>query len=471
MIKLIQIPKEMQYDFTHIARIFFDEVQNTIQIDNEGYELYYSSVDNETKVSLFFDGEMMNESVSENEKMSVKKSLYDLLSTVKKSKSQYGILVGVRPVKVVHKLLDENKSVLEAKEIMMEKFRVDPIKADLLIDVAITERKLIFKDYDAISLYIGIPFCPSICTYCSFPSNDINKKSNLVDPYMEMLLEEIKTTFKLLNMTNKKVDNIYIGGGTPTSISAQQLETLLKTLDDYVDIEMVGEYTVEAGRPDTITDEKLKIMKNYGVNRICINPQSMNNEVLKVIGRNHTKEDIFSAYKMIEHYNFNAINMDLIVGLPEDTIESLKETVKEVLILQPDNITVHTLAIKKASHIKNNPEQYHLLNSQKISEMLKYIEISMKENGYKPYYLYRQKNILGNFENVGYALDGKESIYNMRIIEEKHNILALGVGGVSKKIVGENHFNRIPNFRSVEDYIHRFDEMISRKRTFLNLTE
>jgi|LGOV01.1.fsa_nt_gb oxygen-independent coproporphyrinogen-3 oxidase len=470
MIKLRNIPNRLQYDFMHISKLFFKDVQLTDETIDDGYVIEIVQNDDEMKISLFFDGKIINERISDIEKNSVKLALYDVLSTVRESKSEYGILVGVRPVKVVHKLLDNNNDIEEIKRILEKDYRIGTEKINLLLKVALKERNLIFKDFDAISLYIGIPFCPSICTYCSFPSNDINKKAKLVNPYMEYLIKEIKETFELLKITNRKVDNIYIGGGTPTSISNEQLGMLLKAIDEYINPDDLNEYTIEAGRPDTITYEKLETIKKYGITRICLNPQSMSDKVLEKIGRNHTREDILDAYKIVEDFNFNSVNMDLIVGLPEDTIESLKTTIDEVVSLRPENITVHTLAIKKASHIKNNQEEYNLAKSDEISKMLLYVEKKMSENGYEPYYLYRQKNILGNFENIGYALKEKESIYNMRIIEERHNILALGVGGVSKKIIEYDYFIRIPNFRSVEDYISRFDEIIDRKKKFLNLT-
>ncbi|MCD6434866.1 MAG: coproporphyrinogen dehydrogenase HemZ, partial [Clostridiales bacterium] len=260
---------------------------------------------------------------------------------------------------------------------------------------------------------------------------------------------------------------IYIGGGTPTSITNKQLESLLSIINEYINPNDLIEYTIEAGRPDTITHEKLETIKKYGVTRICLNPQSMNNKVLEKIGRNRTREDILKAFEMVKEFNFDAINMDLIVGLPDDTLETLKATIDEVISMRPENITVHTLAIKKSSEINQNLEKYKFAKSDDIHKMLQYVSEKMSENGYEPYYLYRQKNILGNFENLGYALEGKESTYNMRIIEERHNILALGVGGVSKKIIKDDYFIRIPNFRSVEDYIDRFDEIIDRKKKFL----
>ena len=470
MIKLRNIPNKLQYDFIHISKLFFNDVQLIDESNNEGYIVDIVQNDDEARVSLFFDGKIIEEKTTDLEKNSIKLALYDLLSKIRNSKSEYGILVGVRPVKVVHKLMNQYEDLKEIKTILEKDYRISSSKIDLLLEVAIKERHLIFKDFEAISLYIGIPFCPSICTYCSFPSNDINKKSKLVNPYMEYLIKEIKETFELLRSSNRRVDNIYIGGGTPTSISNEQLEMMLKTIDEYINPDDLNEYTIEAGRPDTITYEKLETIKKYGITRICLNPQSMSNKVLEKIGRNHTREDIIETHKLVKEFQFNAINMDLIVGLPEDTFDSLKSTIEEVVLMKPENITVHTLAIKKASHIKNNQEEYNLAKSDEIHKMLIYIEKKMSENGYKPYYLYRQKNILGNFENIGYALNGKESIYNMRIIEERHNILALGVGGVSKKITEEDYFIRIPNFRSVEDYIRRFDEIIDRKKKFLNLT-
>ena len=377
----------------------------------------------------------------------------------------------MRPVKVVHQLMDQLYSMDQIKEILSHEYLIHDDKIDLLLEVALKERNYIVSDLDAISLYIGIPFCPSICTYCSFPSNDIHKKGKLVEPYIERLCEEIDYTFELIEKNKRIVDNIYIGGGTPTAITASQLARIFEHLSKKINLQTLKEFTVEAGRPDSITKAHLDAMKRYGVNRVCLNPQTLNNEVLVQIGRKHTAEDIKEMMKVVNAYNFDSVNMDLIIGLPHDSLESVQKTIQEVIDMEPTNITVHTLAIKKASHLKNSGDSTQLLDSQTIESMLNHVSSQLRAHDYNPYYLYRQKNILGNFENIGYAMDGKESIYNIRIIEERHNILALGVGGVSKQVFNkELGFNRIPNFRSVEDYISRFDEMLSKKEKFFNLT-
>lgn len=471
MLKILEFNEKLMYDISHIARLFFDEVRWVKEVDGSNYELIIAASGDEASVSLSLNGEGIHFLIGNDSKNSIKKMIYKSLNIVKESKSQYGILVGVRPVKVVHQLMDQAYEIERIKEILSEDYMIHEDKIELLLEVALKEREYIVSDLDAISLYIGIPFCPSICTYCSFPSNDIHKKGKLVEPYIERLCEEIDYTFELIEKNFRVVDNIYIGGGTPTAITAVQLERIFEHLSSKIDLRDLKEFTVEAGRPDSITKDHLDAMKTYGVNRVCLNPQTLNNEVLTQIGRKHTAEDIKEMMNVIDAYNFDSVNMDLIIGLPHDTLESVKKTIREVIDMGPNNITVHTLAIKKASYMKNNGDSTILLDSQTIEKMLDHASTELRAHDYAPYYLYRQKNILGNFENIGYALPGKESIYNIRIIEERHNILALGVGGVSKQVFNkELGFNRIPNFRSVEDYITRFDEMLSKKEKFFNLT-
>jgi len=470
MLNIVLKDFNYQYDLIHLSKLFFDSVEFSDEIKNIGYELYIFKENNEANVSLFLNGDILfKEKLIKTEKNEIKKTVYEALSVVKKSNSKYGILVGVRPVKVVNNLLDKSYSKDKIRNILSSDFKISDEKIDLLLSIASTERKIIFKDFDKISIYIAIPFCPSICSYCSFPSNDINKKGKLVKPYIDNLIIEIEKTFELIKMHNKKVDVVYIGGGTPSSIPIKEIERVFESLKSSIDLKSLKEFTFEAGRPETINENKIKLIKRYGVTRICINPQTFNDNVLEIAGRKHFTEDIFEAYKNVKLYDFNSINMDLIVGLPGDNLDSFKRSINSVIDLNPDNITVHTLSIKKASDIKKNPELYIFPKYNEIQAMLDYAYEKLSEAKYIPYYMYRQKNILGNFENIGYSKSGKESIYNIRIIEERHTIVALGVGGVSKAVINKDRFERIPNFKSVEDYIDRFDDMIDRKNKIFTL--
>jgi oxygen-independent coproporphyrinogen-3 oxidase len=368
--------------------------------------------------------------------------------------------------------MDEGLDDKQILEVLMNLYCITRDKAELLIQVSRCERPFINENLDKISLYIGIPFCPSICSYCSFPSNDINKKTKLVTPYVDRLIEEIEAVFEHVTQYNRKIDVVYIGGGTPTSIPLNEFKRIIDTLKKGLDLSQLKEFTVEAGRPDAMGSDMLELLKRNHVSRICLNPQSLDNQVLINIGRKHTGEDVIEKMQLLREFNFNQINMDLIVGLPGDSIDTFSKTLRQVIEMAPENITVHTLAIKKGSRMKTEAQPQHLTSAESISQMLNLVETSMYESGYHPYYLYRQKNILGNFENIGYAKSGQDSIYNIRIIEERHPILALGVGGVSKAVIpGTETFERIPNFRSLEEYIHRFDEMLERKARFFNLTQ
>lgn len=465
MLKIILKGFNYQYDLIHLTKLFFDTIEFSDDIKKIGYELYIFKENNEVNVSLFLNGNILfREKSVKIEKNEIKKMVYEALSSVKETNSKYGILVGVRPEKVVNNLLDKSYSKDKIRSILSSDYKISNEKIDLLLSIAFLERDIAFKDYDKISIYISIPFCPSICSYCSFPSNDINKKSKLVRPYIEKLIIEIQKTFELVKMYNMEVDVVYIGGGTPSSIPIEEIEKVFESLKSNIDLKSLKEFTFEAGRPETISSDKLKLMEKYGVTRICVNPQTFNDNVLEIIGRKHFSEDIFNAYKNIKLYEFDSINMDLIVGLPGDNLDSFKRSINSVIDLDPDNVTVHTLSIKKASDIKKNPELYILPKYNEIQAMLDYAYEKLSKAKYIPYYMYRQKNILGNFENIGYSKKGKESIYNIRIIEERHTIVALGVGGVSKAVINKDKFERIPNFKSVEDYIERFDEMIDRKK-------
>ncbi|HAS73768.1 MAG TPA: coproporphyrinogen dehydrogenase HemZ [Clostridiales bacterium UBA8960] len=398
-------------------------------------------------------------------KVEVKRTVYQMLSRFFKPLSKWGILVGIRPVKLVHEMLDDDLSLDLIRDVLSDKYFIHPEKVALMTEIALRERPhLVPNDISAISLYLCIPFCPTRCLYCSFPSNDLKQKGKRLPEYLEKLAAETIHAVNHIYRLGKKVDCIYIGGGTPTSIDESQLDALLGMIKSHVNLADVKEYTVEAGRPDTITRKKLEIMKKNGVNRICINPQTMNEQTLVTIGRAHDAKSIVDVMKMAKEIGFKTINMDLIIGLPGETVHHTSDTLDKIIELAPENITIHTLAVKRASRLHEDLDYYELTHDQMVEEMMDDAELKLRKHGLTPYYMYRQKKMVGHLENVGYAISGHESLYNMRIMEEKHSIVACGAGAVSKICAPEeNRFERVANFKGLEDYLDRFDEILLKK--------
>ena len=396
------------------------------------------------------------------------RELYWLLSEVTGKELPWGTLTGVRPTKQVLDRLQQNESKESIANYFKKEYLCSEEKTKLCIQVAQKEQMLLegIEDSDSYSVYIGIPFCPSICLYCSFSSYSFKQYEAYVEPYLEALFKEIE--YAGTCFPKKKLVSIYIGGGTPTTLNAEQLQRLLRKVKETFDFSYVREWTVEAGRPDSITKEKLVVLKEAGVTRISINPQSMQQKTLDLIGRKHTVEQIKQAFWLARECGHDNINMDLIIGLTGEKAEDVYGTLEQLKELNPDSITVHTLAIKRAARLNAEMERYKDLRSKEAVEMMKACQQFMKENGYEPYYLYRQKNMAENLENVGYARIGKEGLYNVLIMEEHHTILALGSGGSTKfNFVGTNRLERVENVKSVKDYIERIDEMVERKQKFL----
>ena len=322
-------------------------------------------------------------------------------------------------------------------------------------------------DYErGYSLYVGIPFCPTTCLYCSFTSYPIEKWRGRTGLYLEALFKELEYTAR--KMEGRPLDTVYFGGGTPTSLPAEDLEALLSRLEQLFDLSRVLEFTVEAGRPDSITRDKLKVLGDHGITRISINPQTMNQKTLDLIGRHHTVEMVKERFYMARELGFDNINMDLIMGLPEENMDDVRRTLEEVRALGPDSLTVHSLAIKRAARLNMFREEYGGLKIQNTPEMIELSAACAREMGMEPYYLYRQKNMAGNFENVGYSLPGKACIYNILIMEEMQTIAACGAGTTTKVVFpSENRRERCENVKEVEQYISRLDEMIQRKERVL----
>lgn len=402
----------------------------------------------------------------------IKRMLYGMALEFTGRELPWGTLTGIRPVKIaMTKFLSGSKED-EIFGYMKETYLTSDQKVDLSLEIAKRELNLLSSiDYkNGYSLYIGIPFCPTTCLYCSFTSFPISQWEKRMDDYLEALWKEMEFTAR--RMAGKTLDTVYVGGGTPTSLSAEHLEKLMSRLKETFDFTNVKEFTVEAGRPDSITEEKLRVLKKYGVTRISINPQTMKEETLKIIGRRHTVEMVKDRFRLARSLGFDNINMDLIIGLPGEDLEDVRRTMEEIKSLGPDGITVHTLAIKRAARLNMYKEQYGDLKITGTQEMIDLTASYARSMGQEPYYLYRQKNMAGNFENVGYSVPGKACIYNILIMEEKQTIAACGAGTSTKVIFpSENRLERVENVKDVEQYIARIDEMIERKEKMLAKSE
>lgn len=374
----------------------------------------------------------------------------------------WGALAGVRPTKISTRMLREGMSVREARGRLQRDYFVSPDRSRLALDASKrTMETLSLLDRRDISMYVGIPFCPSRCVYCSFVSQTVGRDGNLLEPYLQGLLKEIQAVGQFLENSGLRLRTLYIGGGTPTILNENQMDRLLDALEVHMDLKHLLEYTVEAGRPDTVTQMKLQVLKKHGVSRISINPQSMNNRVLAACGRPHTAKDIIRAWKEATLAGFTDINMDLIAGLPADTPESFIKSLEQVLSLRPSNITVHTLALKKGAFLAQHKEL--LLTDQDVSYMVERGVRMLRESGYSPYYLYRQKYMTGSFENVGWMLPGAACHYNICMMEELHSILALGGGGMSKVNLPGGRLQRYPNPKFPQEYLERLDQIIRQK--------
>lgn len=403
----------------------------------------------------------------ESRKNHIKRLIFAELKKATGRWPDWGILTGVRPVKLAGELVKREHSRENARDILIHRYCVKPEKADLVLDIYADQQKKIGPvPAHSVGLYLGIPFCPTRCVYCSFPANQA--KPGEMTAYLASLKEEITFTASEMNRLGWFPESIYIGGGTPTTLDDKQLKELLDHLAQAVDLHKAREFTVEAGRPDTITESKLHLLKKYGVQRISINPQSMNSRTLQLIGRNHSPEEIITAFQTAKAVNFSVINADVIAGLPEESPEDFQQTLDILLSLEPENITVHTLALKRASKLKELDSSYHYHQGEIVREMLTRAEKQLYDAGYHPYYLYRQKQMAGNFENIGYAKAGTEGIYNVRIMEEEQTIVALGAGGISKLYCPEeNRLERIANVSNVDIYRERLPEMLERKAVHL----
>lgn len=431
--------------------LFFTDTEIRIRIGHESLTILIPEDTKETKNKL-------------------KRAVYEMLAKRTGRQLPWGTLTGIRPTKIPLQMLEAGKEEDEIEDFMYDTYLCSGEKTDLAISIAQRELRLLKQlDYEnGYSLYIGIPFCPSTCLYCSFTSYPLQAWKNRVDLYLDALEKEL--TDIAVRFVHKKLNTIYIGGGTPTTLEPPQLDRLIRKIKCSFDLSYLKEFTVEAGRPDSITKEKLVVLKRHGVTRISINPQTMKQETLDIIGRHHTVEQTIAGFKLAREMGFDNINMDLIMGLPDETIDDVRHTMEVLTELKPDNVTVHSLAIKRAARLnmfKDDYKQYQLKNT---SEQMNLTAACCERMGLYPYYLYRQKNMAGNFENVGYALPGKAGIYNVLIMEEVQTIVACGAGTVTKRVWaqpdenGSCRIERCDNVKEVSQYIERIDEMIERKR-------
>lgn len=416
---------------------------------------------------LYFD-DYYYEFSGDNEK--IKKKTFEAAITkgfchaalkIKKVNMPWGVMSGIRPAKNVREFFESGLSESEVKSTLKSLYEVCDEKVDLAMTVAENEKLLLSKIEDnSVSIYIGIPFCPTRCLYCSFISSDVKITGKYINDFVRLLKEEIKKTAEVIKRLGFFVDNIYIGGGTPTTLNEEQLEDLLSSVSEYFVTDKMCEFTVEAGRPDTITLKKLEIMKKYFVNRISINPQTMNDETLRKVGRAHDSLMVKKVFEDAKKVGFSCINMDLIAGLPDETPDMFYYSLDEVIKLNPENITVHSMCVKRAADL--NKKDIELQKAENMNKMLSYTQKRMSETKRIPYYMYRQKNISGNLENVGYSKKGFMSTYNINIMEEVQSIIALGGGGVTKLVMGDR-IERIFNFKNPDEYIKRFDEILKKK--------
>ncbi len=474
----VNIPS-YEYDIHSLVKAFYPKAEVSVQVKEqfetdcvlkldvcftEGHVDVTTFENDEVRYASFAD---LPDTLTRKEvKDRFKRLIYHALSQQSGRKLSWGTLTGIRPTKIPMAMLEEGASDEEIKTYMEETYYCSAEKIRLSTEIAKWERKLLSTlDYqDGYSLYVGIPFCPSTCLYCSFTSYPLGKWQKRVDEYLDALCKELDSIAE--EMKDKVLNTVYIGGGTPTTLNAEQMDRLLTKIEEKFDFAHVQEFTVEAGRPDSVTIEKLQAIKKHKVDRISVNPQTMKEETLKIIGRHHTVQQTIDAYRLAREVGFDNINMDLIIGLPGETKEDVANTLAELRKLAPDSITVHSLAIKRAARLNLFKDAYEEMGLENSAEIMDLTYDSCREQGLLPYYLYRQKNMAGNFENVGYAKADKAGIYNILIMEEKQSIVAAGAGASTKMVYPGGRIERIENVKDVGQYIERIDEMIQRKKDF-----
>lgn len=461
-----------QYDVYQMVNMFMPFCD--IQFSNENFEYDISILEGTVKIesSLLKREYTMDSRFKIKEE--VKKAVFRYFEELSGKSMPWGTLIGIRPSKRAMNLILEGKDDEYIRKFFKESSFTSSEKANLCIEVAKREMKYMDPQYKNVSIYIGMAFCPTRCLYCSFAANPIKGfKKEIVKEYVQCLCKEIKSVTKYIKERNLKIHTVYFGGGTPTSVDEILFEEVMATIhENFISNKDIKEFTVECGRPDSINKEKLAIMKKYEVSRISINPQTMNDETLKLIGRNHTAKDIIDVFNMARDMKFDDINMDMIIGLPSEKKINVLKTVSFIRDLKPDSFTVHGLSIKRASRLYDNiinDVKYEIANQDELIDMFKLTCELSEQLNMKPYYMYRQKNMVGNMENIGYAYEGKESVYNIEMMEDTESIIAIGADGVTKAVnLSNSEINRFANVKDVKEYIDRIDEMIEKKIKLLN---
>lgn len=473
--KLCFINHSFRYELEKLVRIFlpFEKIEFLDTKEISECSAVTEINGNKAKTDLYLGDKTFHcekpispdaEDISAEQELKLALCLFECFKEATGYTAPWGILTGVRPAKLFSRL-SKNHSKAFAEDYFINVLLVDENKLSLCKEAVAGEENITSLSLrNSYSLYISIPFCPTRCSYCSFVSHSVEQAKKLIPKYVELLCRELEITAEIAKRNSLKLETVYIGGGTPTAVSAEELELIMQTVKNNFPIENIREYTVEAGRPDTVTAQKLKVIKKYGATRISINPQTMSDSVLEAIGRRHTAEDTVNAFKLAREIGFDNINMDLIAGLPTDTLESFKSTVNKVIALEPESVTVHSLSLKRSSNMSTGGLLPETKAGKTAALMVDFARESLRKAGIVPYYMYRQSKTVGNLENVGYSKKGYECLYNVYIMDETHSILACGASAVTKlREPGGNYIERIFNYKYPYEYIDRFQEIINRK--------
>lgn len=463
--------EKYRYDVYHIYELFYSFTEMEFEFENPEECDYKLRVSEDVLLIEDKSGEQksFNFKTTMKFKHEFRKSMFIYLREKTSKELPWGILIGIRPTKIVLDMMDNGFTEDQIAEVLSKEYFAREDKIQLCIEIAKAEKIRVNKESKNISIYIGMPFCPTTCLYCSFASSPIAGKntSKMVEPYLEKLSLEIDIIKDFIDKKGLNVECVYFGGGTPTSVNNEQFEYIIKKVyENFVEDRQVKEFNIECGRPDSINEKKLITMKKYKVSRISINPQTMNEDTLKLIGRHHTVEDIIDKFNLARKMGFDNINMDVIVGLPNENLSHIENTCKKILKLNPDSLTVHGMSIKRGSKLYEEIyiNKVRIMKQQSLNEMYKRTTMLAEELNMKPYYMYRQKNMVGHMENVGYCKSGKEGLYNIEMIEDKQTIIALGADAVTKAVnLKNNKIERFGNLKDVKEYITRFDEKIKGK--------
>lgn len=460
------------YEMENLIRAFFpyDKITVTKECEHVDAPYVLTSYSDNISVTVCVDSFLKTltakkSGIHSEDELVMAQLLYQLLCELFDTTLPWGILTGVRPIKLLRRLID-SMGENNAKRYFKDELKVSDKKLSIAIVTQQAERDILsLSQKMSFSLYISIPFCPSRCNYCSFVSQSVEKAKHLIDDYVTLLCKELVVTAQYAKKLGLRLESVYMGGGTPTTLSAQQMDMVLSTVNEHFDMSTCREFTVEAGRPDTITKEKLIAIKRNGVSRISINPQTLNDDVLEIIGRRHSAQDTINAFLLARECGFDNINMDLIAGLKGDNYSSFVSTLDKIRELSPESITIHTLALKRSSTLNTENIDINIGIKNETTDMLDYSQQVLLCDDFVPYYLYRQSRMAGNLENVGWSKKGYESLYNVYVMDETHTILACGAGGVTKlRDYSSERLERIFNFKYPYEYNTRFDELIERKK-------